>query len=758
MTTRAGAGAWRLFTVLAAGAGVLLWVLAAHVGHRAGWVAPCVNTVSALMIRIESVDPAAPAARFRSTQVRTLVPHRVSGPACELAADLRLRLSWPVGEEPPEPGDVWRVDARLRPPAGFANPAGFDYERWLFSEGVAGSGYVRKAFRLSRSGAHWPVTIRQMVRDFLLGAPSEAGQVAGERANPPVWQHGGLLLALAIADGAAVTDSEWRLFRDTGTVHLIIVSGLHITLVTALGAIPGWLLGRLLLLRISAFPVRWCAAATGIASALGYTALTGYEVPAVRAVIFHAIGMVSLLLVRRIPPATVFFLAMGGTLVVMPLSVLSTGFWLSFAAVAILVAAEAAAWRAPGRWSPVPLFLRSQVLLSVGMVGWLALLVGSVSVTGPFINPLVVPLVSLAVLPLLLSGCLALPVSDALAAVLIGMADRLMGLTLALLDSAKNPPAWRTPVLDGDGMTVALIAGFLLVLPIHRRVRVLLVPIAMLPLLPSWQNLPAGEFTLDVLDVGQGSAALVATRHSVLVMDTGPRFPSGFDTGEAVVLPALADSPVREPAAVIVSHEDSDHAGGSAAILRAFPETLLFGSEPTRSIASTPSSATSAAVRCRGFPPWRTDGVRFQLLPGAGFPEFLDANDRSCALLVDNGEAAVLITGDTGSHAELLLLREIDAGTLRRLAVLVVAHHGSGTSSSRAFVRRTLPRFALISAGRHNPYGHPHPQVVARWQQAGARVLTTARQGALHWTSVSPGRVEGFREISPRYWRTTEST
>ncbi len=230
-------------------------------------------------------------------------------------------------------------------------------------------------------------------------------------------------------------------------------------------------------------------------------------------------------------------------------------------------------------------------------------------------------------------------------------------------------------------------------------------------------------------------------------MDSGPRFSSGFDTGEAVVLPAVASTAVREPDVVVTTHPDIDHAGGTEALVRAFPNVLLIGSDHASDVLS-----------CQGFPAWRRDSVAFQLLPGDEFPDFSTANDRSCALLVDNGRHAVLLTGDTSDHAEMLLIRAARPEVLDRLKVVVVPRHGSRSSSSRAFVRRTRPRYAVVSAGRHNGYGHPHAQVVERWQQAGARVFSTAESGAIRWYSGSPSVLRTFRREALRYWRTTEST
>ncbi len=381
---------------------VLLRVIDAHVDRRAVWVGAYAAESTRLSVRVESVDTAVSGVRYHTTLVRTVTPDHEPRSQCTAEPGVRLRLAWPVTAVGPLPGETWEVLARIRPPSGFANPSGFDFERWLFSEGIAGTGYVREARRVALIEGHVLPQIRGEIREYLLAPAEEAAE--GEKNSAPRWQNGGVLLALALADGTAVSDTQWRWFRDTGTIHLIIVTGLHIVIVAALGAIPGLLIARWVVMFRVGFPVRWCAAATGFITALGYTALTGYEVPAVRAVIFYGLGVSALVLARRLSPATLFLLALLLTLFVMPLSPLASGFWLSFVAVAVLLVAETASWRAPTRLLSTQRFVRSQLMLSVALMGWLAALLGSVSVTGPWVNLVVVPVVSVVVLPLLLLG------------------------------------------------------------------------------------------------------------------------------------------------------------------------------------------------------------------------------------------------------------------------------------------------------------------------------------------------------------------
>jgi len=318
-------------------------------------VSGCSQDIEELPVRMLEVSSIEEEARYRPFRVQVSAAVLNQRPVpCDLKKGVELRLSWPLSMDSLQVGELWRVHARLPPPVGFANPAGFDYERWLFSEGIAGTGYVRSGERTGSAPVPWDVRTRARIRQFFLpladrvGAPGSAEPtVAGDGpdGSHAPFRHGGVLLALAVADGSAVERAQWVLFRETGTIHLIIVSGLHIVIVAVLGAVLGLLIGRLVLLFIPTFPARYAAAASAFVAALAYTALTGFEVPAVRAVICYAIGAVVLVRARKVSPVGAFCLAFLVTLAASPLAVLASGFWLSFAAVATLIAAQADAWR-----------------------------------------------------------------------------------------------------------------------------------------------------------------------------------------------------------------------------------------------------------------------------------------------------------------------------------------------------------------------------------------------------------------------------
>jgi competence protein ComEC len=255
-----------------------------------------------------------------------------------------------------------------------------------------------------------------------------------------------------------------------------------------------------------------------------------------------------------------------------------------------------------------------------------------------------------------------------------------------------------------------------------------------------------GAARVTLLDVGQGLAAVVQTRHHTLVYDTGPGFGPAFDAGSAVLVPFLRQQGVRDLDRLIISHGDNDHIGGAESLLRAYPATRIFSSVPDKLPGNTVSY-------CRQGQRWNRDGVEFQMLhPGHEIGQ--TGNNASCVLHIEAaGGHRLLLTGDIESAAEYRLLRgHADALSAE---VLVVPHHGSKTSSMPAFVRAVAPKIAVFPAGHLNRFRFPDRQVVARYAATGATLYQTGESGAVDITlaadTVAPA-VSLYRERHPRYW------
>jgi competence protein ComEC len=655
----------------------------------------------------------------------------------------RILLSWyrsPVYEDQPavlsapvHPGERWRFTVRLRRPHGHVNPHGFDYEAWLLERGVGATGYVRPRSAPLLLGARNSFSdriekIRESVRDRFK-------QVLGE--TPAA----GALAALAVGDQRSISAEEWRLYNRTGVTHLMSISGLHVTLVSGLCA---WLASGLwrrfpaLLLRL---PARKAGAAAAILGALGYTLIAGFAVPAQRT--FWMVTMVALALWsgRIGQPSRVLALALGVVLLFDPWALLSAGFWLSFGAVALIF------FVADERGSAVRQWLRIQWAITLGLAPAALFLFSQVSLVGPLANLVAIPVVSAVVTPLALLAA-ALP-WDAL----LHAAAWLMEWLLQFLDWCAALPAavWQqhAPPLWSLLLALAGVAWLLAPrgLPWRATGLALMLPAVALP-----PPAPApGEAWITTLDVGQGLAVLVRTANRALLYDAGPAFGAEADSGERIIAPYLRAAGVARLDAMVVTHNDNDHAGGAASVLENFEVDALLSSLPS---GHPLLGAVAGPQRCAAGTSWEWDGVRFAILhPESAGARAKRSNDLSCVLKVSAGGRSMLLTGDIEKPAEAELLQRDPAAL--RADVLLVPHHGSRTSSTAPFLAAVGATAAVVPAGYRNRFGHPHADVLVRLT---APVYRTDLAGAVTVRlSKETVEIEGERQRRRRYWHDAPS-
>jgi competence protein ComEC len=537
----------------------------------------------------------------------------------------------------------------------------------------------------------------------------------------------------------AIPDRLWDAFSVTGVAHLIAISGLHVT---------GCAVAALALLRLFArFGIGGrlrarigMESAVVIAVTTAYTVLSGGSLPALRTLAMVAI-FGGLRVLRRSWP---LHETLGLTALVLvagdPLALTSAGFWLSFVATAALCAAAVSTvgWR-----SRLIGFARAQLAVTSLLTPVLAATFGRISLVSPLVNAVAIPAFSVVVLPAVLTGTALTAASSEAAAwlwrALAGLLDRAWPGLEAISDwpLASHAPAAQPAFLIG-AVTFGFFAALLLPLG---GVRCAAASVGGALLLGGAARPAEGAFTLTALDVGQGLAAVVETARHTLVFDTGPRWPAGGAAADVSLLPYLRGRGIAVVDRLIVSHDDADHAGGIDALRR----SLQLGSVTT----SAGSRIRGDATCLRG-DAWRWDGVQFRVLhPPRGF-EGSD-NDRSCAIAVGGPGGSALLLADPEAAAESELLGQVVAAD-----VVLVPHHGSRTSSAAGLVAAASARIAIVSAGFGNRWGMPDPGVVARWREAGATVLATSDDGAIHAEfTPRPGgiAVTAERRDSPRWWR-----
>jgi competence protein ComEC len=682
-------------------------------------------------------------------------PDAARSGAHAVALPAQLLLGWYGGPEPladgslglqRQPGDLrpgerWEFALRLKAPHGHVNPHGFDYELWLWEQGLQATGSVRSGPRdppprRLEAGWRYPVEqARHRVRDAIYA------QVADPRLA-------GVLAALVVGDQGAIERADWDVFRATGVAHLMSISGLHVTMFAwAAAALVGRLWRRSARLCL-AWPVQHAGLAGGVLLATAYAVFSGWGVPAQRTVLMLSAVGVLRLGARDWPWPWVWLLACATVVVVDPWALTQAGFWLSFVAVGVLFASGPARQAEANEAASPPRRLlqagramaREQGVVTVALTPLSLLLFGQVSLVGLFANMVAIPWVTLLVTPLGLAGVLFAPAWSAAAGALdlLGALLRVLAALPLATWSSPTPPTW----IAGIGV----LGGLLLAARLPGRMRLLGLPLLLPVLLWQAERPPAGEFELVAADVGQGNAVLVRTAQHTLVYDAGPGYTRDTDAGQRVLVPLLRAFGERVDT-LVLSHRDNDHTGGAAAVLRMQPQARLLSSLED----GHPLQALRSSARCAAGQAWDWDGVRFEVLhpEAADYAARARPNAMSCVLRIGNGRVHVLLAGDIEKPQEAVLAAQPQA---LRAQLLLVPHHGSKTSSTDAFLDAVRPAIAVVQAGYRNRFGHPAADVVQRYAGRGIVLAASPSCGALTWRSLSASELRCERSAAPRYW------
>ena len=619
----------------------------------------------------------------------------------------KIRLRWYYPEQAIKSGQYWQFTVKLKRPHGRLNPGGFDYERWLFMQNIAATGYVRKtpAPQLMATAVVFQNTdsIRQFISDRL-------DELLKKTENK------GLIKALTIGDKQELTQQQWQIFRDTGTIHLLAISGLHLGLVS--GIIYFLILKICIVLAIRS-PQHF-AALFAITIATFYAALAGFSLPTQRALLMLIIVMTGVVWQRNITATNTLAIALFAVLIFDPLAVLSPGFWLSFLAVILIV------YCLTGRLSKINSWhgaITIHWITAIGLSPVLLFYFQQVSLVSPLANLVAVPVVSLLVVPLCLLAVVLLLISPFFAhAVYVQIDNILQGLSWVLSEMASLPFATASlspPPLYA--VILAIAAVFILFSPKGIPARWLAL-VLFFPLIFHRVEKPkAGEISLTVLDVGQGLSAVIQTSQHVLVFDTGAKYSEQYNMGSAVVIPYLKNQSIKQLDILLISHSDNDHIGGADSILEQIQVKKILSSVPNQLAGYTAES-------CQAGQSWVWDQVSFEILWPPVNDEFLSDNNRSCVLKITSRYMSLLLTGDIEEKAEIKLVNNT---VQLQSNVLVSPHHGSNTSSSLAFLEQVQPSVVLIPSGYKNRFSLPHPKVLERYKKINAKIFNTAIDGAL---------------------------
>ncbi len=510
--------------------------------------------------------------------------------------------------------------------------------------------------------------------------------------NPP---SASILIALLTGNRSSLDASIRGQFSDSGLSHVLAVSGLHIGLLALIMLAIARSLFRRLRVREEAR-----RALSGSLSILGISliALWMGATPSVfRAALMGLVLFGAFVRREAYSPWVAWWWALAAGVLSSPGAWKTAGFSLSFAAVAAIFLFLPTLSRL--RTRPVLASIVVSAVATLGTAPLLAFHMGQVPISGAVTSPLVIPLMP----PILVMGAFALVDPGPLSA---WVADWLVTLLRYAALWGSHWPEWTRL----SGMHVMVWPWLLLLVcaPASRRARVKKATFALVlasGVIGAWPVPPPLHYTQ--IDVGQGDATVIILSGTVsIVIDTGA---SEF-AGRAVER-HLRSLGQRRIDLLIHSHPHADHTGGSRYLAQAMPIVQFM--DNTRAHRGDTLALGGLGRLYVLHPPKKNQ---------------LSTNEASLVLRLQVESTSLLFMGDAEQAAEHTLAGAF--GPLLDVDIVKVAHHGSRSSSTIPFVTRTSPRVAVVSAGRRNPFGHPHEDVVATWRARADSVHVTATHGA----------------------------
>lgn len=668
---------------------------------------------------------------------RYLVEARnVKASSGERRATGRLYVSGTVKEKEKLPvareGDIVRAYGKLRHIHGYRNPGQLDLGRQARSQGItarlsADKGRVQILPQEGHSFSRTLTDIRNYYRQVLGEAMPENDAAA--------------IFAMLFGGYDGIRAEMLEAFTSTGIVHILSVSGSHITL---LAAVVAWI-GYVLHLR------RGVTAALITAAIVVYVMLSEAVAPAVRSGIMGMLAALAVVAERERDARQI--LTVTGLLMLLwsPWLLFDISFELSFAATAGLLYIAPKLRELPWmqrlpRWLSGSLAITLSAQLSVLPI--LARYFHVVSLSSLFANFLVVPVLEIIMMAALFAGMAAVCIPFTARVVLAGDSLLLGGVyeLTKLLAHLPLSQVYLPPVGAGvTGLYYVLLIFFLQprerralvydAMRSHTRIAAVTVGCAAV-LLAGPIIFHKSEMAVHFIDVGQGDAALVVTPHGrAFMIDTGGTRDAAFDVGGRVDVPYLLQQGVQKLDFIFLTHAHEDHAMGAGGIIRKLPVgTVVTADEGMLAYrAAMGLSAQAAAKQPFIAPPKGTeiliDGVRVEVLYAPKVSDVREKSGNECSNVyrVSYGKASFLFTGDLVKESEAELLREIDP----KSTVLKVGHHGSKTSTSEPFLSAVHPQWAVICAGFENSFGHPDEKTLQTLLKNGVKTYRTDRDGAV---------------------------
>ena len=630
-------------------------------------------------------------------------------------------------------GEKWQLFLKIKPISGSYSPRVADYAKnAMIMNRHAGAYVIKDSYNKAISTSYFSCYFLKL-QDTLWHK---------YESICPSCKHKGLVAALLFGMTSKINSETWTIFQNTGTSHLFAISGLHVGIIGMMFFYIARWLWTCNVNNTALIAAPYIGSVAALLAALFYCAISGFGVPALRCTIMLGLFLLLKLYHTRIVAWKVLLLTSCIMGVFWPPLCWSKGFLLSFFAVLILIFSGYTKTSGSNLYNK---YLHAQVMITIGLLPFVVLFWHKIVLAGMPVNMLVIPLFSIVIVPLSFMIMMLLPFGS-IAACLAKFIDSCLDFVMGKLYVISHIQYNVIKISDFSNFEYSLIflGAILMLMPPSFPAR-MLGWIFWLPMLFPQQlhYVRDGDFAVSVLDVGQGTAALITThKHSVL-FDTGPAFAGGYSAGEKVIWPYIEYLDLPYLDYVVISHPDLDHKGGLVKLKDYVSIKHGYSTDPDL-------FARGVGQKCRSGEVWYADGVKFEFVWPLDKKK-LSKNNNSCVLRVSNAKNSILLTGDVEKKGEgLLLAQKLDL----RSDILLAPHHGSRGASSPEFIAAVSPRYVVFTTGKNNKFGFPHDEVLARYG-CNDRTLcfNSADTGTIMFSQTRAGlKVDTWRDINYHVW------
>ena len=645
----------------------------------------------------------------------------------------RFRLSWREPAWQVRQGQQVSLLVKVKPPHGLANEAGFNYQQWLFSEGINATGYVKS--HVDNTLLDDVQTVRQTLLNRMLAFS---------------LPHRSWLAALTFGYRGLLQPQDWHLVQKTGVAHLIAISGLHLALVASISyVLIAWVGGGLVSRFYSLHHINLhnLALFLTLFPTLAYSALAGFGLPTLRAWLMLLLFTGFFLCNKHLGAKRLISLGLTCFILLFPLSIFGLSFWLSFAAVIIICFVF---WRWPVKQRNFSLtailsaMVKVQLCLTLLMLPLVAWQFSYISLVSPFVNLIAVPAVTMVLVPICLLGVMCLAFKPDWAFSLFSLADQILSYGLNFLNFALQLDAsfFNIPAFPAAVWLFVFLFVFCCCLPsfgLNKKYLYLL----LLPLASHLFTQRTDTWQIDVLDVGQGVAVLISKNKHAIIYDVGANYPSGFNMADSVLLPILQARGLSKIDLVFISHGDNDHGGSLPQLLEGIQVSQVLTNQD----------------RCQQHFAIRWQGLKIKALWPDNALKYSD-NNGSCVIKISDKFHSILLPGDIDKSIEKQLV-ELYPKQLKA-DILLAPHHGSNTSSSGEFIQTVGAKYVIFSQGFMNRWRFPRQEVLERFELLNnnvgtqAQIFTTSDSGQvsfiMEYDLPKPIIVKTFRQDIYPYW------